>query len=373
MPNPIGFRQCAPAWRARKPLCAKAKRLDFQDILISVCCRLRHLPGAWPWTSKTVCAPMNTRSPATTPLLLAAAIAIAMTLYAAARYPSSVTERGLAAFSAAVVPLAIYLAAAIWARRASAGVQAALRIGTVTGLSMAAVGVLYHIVEISTSLPASLGAVLGAGMWGAMFLAFGMACSATFTKEKSLGLGVLSSAWCGMTFAAVLVACALAIGFTFMPHMQRILAPVYSASETQAPPAFVVRHEIGAAGEHLSIAPAVASFVGLVSGFACWFLNSVRRQAAVALSIVATLVFAAGVLSIRFATSLERAERPPFILFGLAALAVTLASAHPLVIAVRKPAGRRVGRGGSSSRGAVEYGEKRTDFARLRDREGENE
>jgi hypothetical protein len=63
---------------------------------------------------------------------------------------------------------------------------------------MAAVGVLYHTVEISTSLPASMGAVLGGGMWGAMFLTFGIACSATFRKEKSIGLGVLSSAWCGM-------------------------------------------------------------------------------------------------------------------------------------------------------------------------------
>jgi hypothetical protein len=105
----------------------------------------------------------------------------------------------------------------------------------------------------------------------------------------------------------------------------------------QAPPAFVVRHEIGAAGEHLLLVPAIASFVGLVSGVACLFLNSIRRQAALVMSIVATLVFAAGVASIRFATSLERAQRPPFVVFGLAALAVTLASAHPLFVAIRYP------------------------------------
>ena len=138
-------------------------------------------------------------------------------------------------------------------------------------------------------------------------------------------------------YAAVLVACALAIGFTFMPHMQRILAPVYSTSGMQDPQAFVVRHEVGAAGEHLSIVPVIASFVGLVSGVACLFLISIRRQAALVISIVAIPVFAAGVVSIRFATSLERAQRPPFVVFGLAALAVTLASAHPLFIAIRYP------------------------------------
>ena len=270
-----------------------------------------------------------------TPLLIVAVIAIAIILYGAACFPSSVTDGGLAAFIAAVVPLLVYFSVGMWARRGSARIQAALRIGTVAGLSMAAVGVLYHTVEISTSLPASVGAVLGAGMWGAMFLTFGIACSATFFKEKSIGLGVLSSAWCGMMYAAVLVACALAIAFTFMPHMERILAPLCTTSGMQDPQAFVVRHEIGAAGEHLFIVPAIASFVGLVSGVACLLLVSIRRQAALVISIVAMVVFGAGVASIRFATSLERAHRPPFVVFGLVALAVTLACAHPLLIAVR--------------------------------------
>jgi hypothetical protein len=270
-------------------------------------------------------------------LLIVAVIAISIILYGAACFPSSVTDGGLAVFMAAVVPLLVYFSVGMWARRRSARIQAALRIGTVAGLSMAAVGVLYHTVEISTSLPASIGAILGGGMWGAMFLTFGIACSATFRKEKSLGLGVLSSAWCGMMYAALLVACALAIGFTFMPHMQRILAPLYSTSGMQAPQAFVVRHEVGAAGEHLFIVPIIALFVGLVSGVACLFLISMRRQAALLISIVAMFVFAAGVMSIRFATSLERAQRPPFIMFGLASLAVTLASAHPLFMTIRYP------------------------------------
>jgi hypothetical protein len=247
------------------------------------------------------------------------------------------TDGGWATFIAAILPLLVYLSVGLWARRASAGIQTALRVGTVAGLSMATVGVLYHTVEISTALPASIGAVLGAGTWGAMFLTFGIACSVTYTKERSLRLGMLSSVWCGMMYAAVLVACALAIGFTFMPHMQRILAPVYSTSGEQASRVFVVRHEVGAAGEHLFIVPAIASFVGLISGVACLSLVSIRRRAALAITIVATLVFAAGVVSVRFASSLERAQRPPFIMFGLGALAVTLASAHPLFVAIRYP------------------------------------
>jgi hypothetical protein len=229
----------------------------------------------------------------------------------------------------------------MWALRASARIRAALRIGTVAGWSLAAVGVLYHSVEISTALPASIGAVLGAGMWGAMFLTFGIACSASFMKEKSIGLGLLSSAWCGMMYAAVLVTSALAIALIFMPHMQEILAPLSSPTGMRAPQPFVVRHEVGAAGMHLILVPAIASFVGLVSGVACLFLSSIRRQVALVIGIVATLVFAAGIVSIRVATSLERAQRPPFVVFGLAALAVTLASAHALFIAIRYPSSQR--------------------------------
>ena len=95
------------------------------------------------------------------------------------------------------------------------------------------------------------------------------------------------------------------------------------------------------AGQHLFLVPAIASFVGLVSGVACLFLSSIRRRAALAIGIVAALIFFAGLVSIGVATSLERAQRPPFVMFGLAALAVTLASAHALFIAIRYPGSSR--------------------------------
>ena len=109
----------------------------------------------------------------------------------------------------------------------------------------------------------------------------------------------------------------------------------------QAPQPFVVRHEVEAAGQHLVLVPALASFIGLLSGVAGLFLRSVRRRAALAIGVVAAFVFAAGMVSIRVVASLERTQRPPFVLFGLAALAVTLASAHPLFVAIRYPRSAR--------------------------------
>ena len=102
-----------------------------------------------------------------------------------------------------------------------------------------------HIIEITTAVPPSVGAVIGGGMWGAMFLAYGLTCSITVTQSKSIALGVLSSVWCGMVYAGVLVASALVIGFVFMPHMQRILAPLYETSGMRDSQSFVVRNHIG--------------------------------------------------------------------------------------------------------------------------------
>ena len=169
-----------------------------------------------------------------------------------------------------------------------------------------------------------------------MFLGVGIACSATFLRGHPIPLGIVTSVWSALVSTAVLVACALTIGFVFMPHMQQILSAAYTASGMTDPESFVIRHEVGNASSHLFIAPVVALLVGGLSALACSLLRSVPRQTAMALGVGSLLVFAAGIASIRFATSQPRAERPPFIMLGLGSLAVTLASAHPLVAAIRR-------------------------------------
>ena len=65
-----------------------------------------------------------------------------------------------------------------------------------------------------------------------------------------------------MVSTALLVACALAIGFVFMPHMQQILSAAYSTSGMTDPESFVIRHEVGDAASHLFIAPVIGLLVG---------------------------------------------------------------------------------------------------------------
>ena len=102
------------------------------------------------------------------------------------------------------------------------------------------------------------------------------------------------------------------------------------------PGAFVTRRLVTNASTHIFVAPLIALAVGGVSALACVLSRSVARGAAIALSVGSAMLFVGGATSIRIAESLARAQRPPFIQFGLTALAITLASAHPLLAAVRR-------------------------------------
>ena len=270
-------------------------------------------------------------------VLVGSVAALALVLYGVIRFPLSLTNGGLVSLLSAVGGLAAYSAAALWSRRSSsADARTATRIGATIGTAIAIVAIVNHAVELWTTLPGSIGAVLGAGMWGLMFLGFGIACSITLARQLPFARGLLCSAWCAMVMAILLIVFALAVGFAFMPHMENVLSTPYAASGMTDTRAFVTQHLISSAASHLFIAPAIAVFVGAVSAAAFQLLASLGRRVAMLLGCAALLLLIAGAASLRHATSLARSERPPFIDFGLASLAVALVSAHPLVLAFRQ-------------------------------------
>ncbi len=276
-------------------------------------------------------------------LLASITVALVLVVYGVARFPESIARDGLLGFLTVLALLAIYALAAVGVRSSRLpAVQAAARIGTRVGLAVAALAAVNHIVEMWVSLPPLFATLFGAGMWGVMFFAFGYAYSATYSKVGSVAMGGLSSVWSALVYAATLVAFAMAIGLVFMPHIEVILAQAYGASGLTDPRAFVVRNHLTSAGSQLVVAPTVALFVAAGAAVARAVLEKVSATVAIVLGVVGVGVFVAGAAAIHFASALDRAQRPPFIMFGLTALAVTLASAHPLFAAIRDR--RRVGR-----------------------------
>lgn len=270
-------------------------------------------------------------------VLVGSALALALVVYGGLRFPASIANAGTPPFVIATALLAVYGTAALCSRRSSsADVRSAVRIGAATGVAIAGLAVVNHAVELWTTLPESLGAALGAGMWGVMFLGFGSACSVTLARQHPLAAGLLSSAWCAMMMAILLVVFALGVGFAFMPHMESVLATPNGASGMADTRAFIARHLVSSASSHLFIAPVVAVFVGTLSAVAFNLLARLERRIATLVACATFLLLVGGSASLRHASSLERSHRPPFIGFGLGSLAIALVSVHPLVVALQR-------------------------------------
>jgi hypothetical protein len=168
-----------------------------------------------------------------------------------------------------------------------------------------------------------------------MFLCFGVASSVTHKEFNSVGLGVVASLWSALISTVISVVFAFSLGLLFMPHMQLVLRVPFLASGMTDPGAFVIRNMFDSAAVHLLAAPAVSTVVGGAGGFASAMFRALSRRTQMTLASVGLLLFVAAVASIRFASSLNRPARPPFIMFGLISLGVVLASAYPLVTAIR--------------------------------------
>jgi hypothetical protein len=265
-------------------------------------------------------------------------VALALVIIGVVRYPASL-ETGMSSFLTSSAALLAYAALAVLARRSlSSSLKLALAQGAVVGCLLGIIALVNLLLEHFAPLGPRFGAALGVGMWGAMFLAFGGVGSATYGKVGSVALAAVSSVWSAIVSTVITVICGFLLNLLLMPRMQQILAPAFAQSGMNDPEAFVIRNTLNAASSHLLIAPLVALFFGFAGGLACSIIGTVRRSLVIAAAASALPLIIAGLFSIRFASMIPRAERPPFIMFGLLALGVALSCAHPVVTAIRRPA-----------------------------------
>jgi hypothetical protein len=275
-------------------------------------------------------------------LSVAVLVAIALLGYAVLRFPASLQMGGVAKAVVSVTALLAYAVASRWAKRSPSGpVRTALGVGAKVGMWLGAVAVIGHGLEVFAALQAPIPAILGVGMWALIFLLLGTASAEAYRREDSIGFGIMSSVWAALISAVATVVFAFFVGLLFMPQMQRVLAGAFALSGMTDARAFVIRNMLDGASSHLLIAPAVAVLAGAASGLASSMLKSVRRRSGVALAICALLVAVGGVGALRFASSLERPARPPFVMLGLLSLAVALTSAGAVLAVIRDPKGGR--------------------------------
>lgn len=277
--------------------------------------------------------------PVTYELLLGIVVIFALMLYAALHYPASLSHGGWVSFLATAGALLAYGSAAVLAQcQSSASLQIALGQGTKVGIFLGAVAVLNHVLEIFAALDSSVSAILGVSMWGLMFLVFGSAASATYHRIDSLRLAVVASVWCALVSTVATLLAGYAIAVLFMPRVQHILQVAYAQSRMTDPQAFVIQNTLNSGAAHMLLAPLMAVIFGFTSGVAGFFLASIRRGVAIALAVFALFLVVAGLAAIRHASLLNRPDRPPYIMFGLLALGITMATAHPVLVTIRRQA-----------------------------------
>lgn len=263
-------------------------------------------------------------------------LTLALLVFGAWSFPESARGALLASVGTCMALFA-YGAASEWACRTSSdAARIALASGAKVGVLIGTLAVINHSVEAFSGLRAPLPAILGVSMWGLMFFSFGGVSSATYQKLGSFGLGIVASVWSALVSAVATVLFASSVGLIFMPRMQLVLAGGFLESGMVDSRAFVVRNLFDGAFTHLLLAPCLAAIVGAASGTALSMLRSLRRRTVAVLGLLGVLLLVSGVTAIRFASSLERSARPPFIMFGLLALCVSLASAYPVATTIRR-------------------------------------
>jgi hypothetical protein len=266
------------------------------------------------------------------------ALTLGLMAFGALRFPGSIKNGGLTSAGGSCLALIAYATVTVWVQRSSdKTLLTAMKDGAKFGGVITVFAIIGHSLEQFANLRPPFPAILGVSMWGVMFLLFGGACSVTYRKTGSMGLGILASVWSAFASTIGTIVFAFAVGLIFMAHMERFLAPAFAVSGMTDPSAFVIRNMFDSAFARLFVAPIAAVIVAIASGMACAILRYARRQTAMLLGFLNVVLLGAGIASLQWASYMERPARPPFIMFGLCALGVTLASVYPLIVAIRRP------------------------------------
>ena len=128
----------------------------------------------------------------------------------------------------------------------------------------------------------------------------------------------------------ILLSFALTLNLAFEAHSVAWLHEAFVASGMRDPGAFVVRNALESGSEilvRLPIAGLVLSFIG---GFANAWITARSRSVSLLAAWFMPFVFVAGVVSLWYAGSLQRAARPPFVMAGVFAAGFAVCGAHPI-------------------------------------------
>jgi hypothetical protein len=265
--------------------------------------------------------------------VLGMVIVLTLMAVSVAHHPSSLQGTGNRLLWLDVALLLTYGIAATWVLyQSSAGVDLAIRLGTIAGLLLGAVLVANHVIELFVSAR-SFALVISPVLLTLALL--GATGSAATERTGSLLLAIVAGVCCAIVGTLVLLCVGFVFGLTLEARVELWLREAFAASGMNDPGGFLVQNTLEAACEALVRMPVVALFLSLLGALANAWITKRSRTAVLVVICSAALMFIGGPAALWYANSLPRAARPPFILAGVLLASVALSAAHPIWSALR--------------------------------------
>jgi hypothetical protein len=259
--------------------------------------------------------------------VVAAVAVLALIATGVARHPSSLQPPASQYLWTDVALLLTYGIAGMLVWRNAAVEDAAIGVGSVAGIVLAAVLVANHVIELFVlvrSFPLVLGPVLLAlGVLGA-------AGSAAWQRTRSVAQALFAGIWCAVMAVLFALAAILPLIFIFAERAEAPLREPFAASGMSDAAGFLMRNSLEASLEALVRMPILSMCLSLAGALANIFLSKLPRRLALAGALIALLGLITGIAALWHADSLERSARPPFVMLGVVLTGLPFAAAHPI-------------------------------------------
>jgi hypothetical protein len=277
-------------------------------------------------------------------IILGTLLVLSLVAVGVVNHPASVQGSGSGLLHMDVALLLVYGIAGVvvWKQRACNANTAAAMVGARLGLVLGAVQIANHLIEAFVPIRPF---VLIISPVLLMIALLGTAGAAAWERTRSLVLAVTGGVSCAIVATLITLCFAISFNQFFAERVDWQLREAFAASGMIEPGGFRVRNMLEASSEILLRMPLFASCLAFAGGVIRGWMSRVSRRMAIATSVLAPLMFAAGASALWHANTLERAARPPFVMPGVLLSGVALCAAYPIWSILR-------GSGGSS-RGSV--------------------
>ena len=249
-------------------------------------------------------------------IILGTLLVLSLVVDGVAHHPASIQGSGSGLLRMDVALLLIYGTAGVVVRkqRVSAANAATASVGAQVGLLLGAVQISNHLIEAFVPMRPF---VLIISPVLLMLALLGTAGAAAWERTRSLVLAVTGGVWCAIVATLITLSFAISFNLFCAARVDWQLRDAFAASGMIDPGGFRVRNILEASSEILVRMPLLAICLAFGGAIIHAWMSRESRRIAIAASVLAPLIFAAGASALWYANVLERPARPPFVMSGV--------------------------------------------------------